>query len=616
MLFRWFENLIDPYEDAPVEMPPQKFAAFIWYYMKPFRWLLLGTVLVSIAMAVLELAVFDFVGRLVDWLGTTDRAGFWESHGDFLTLMGLAVIIGWPLFALIDDLINHQGVLGNSAMMIRWRAHRYLLRQSMNFFANDFAGRLANKVMQTAVTVRDTVLTMVNIFVYVGVYFFGAIGLFAANDWRLIIPVAVWLLFYIAIIRFFLPRIGKLSEAQSEARSQLNGRIVDAYTNIQTVKMFADSGAEDDFAREGMDNMMATIIPQMRLFTLLSVCLHGINGLLIATTLGLGLYLWTEGHIEAGALALAGGLLMRLQGISHWFLWEVARLFEGLGMIADGQKTLAQPIALTDPEYPAPFAVPHGEVHFDRISFHYGKKTGVIEDFSLLIEAGQKVGLVGRSGAGKSTLVNLLLRLHDVEKGSILIDGQNIRDITQADLRRHIAMVTQDTSLLHRSIRDNIAYGMPEASEASIIRAAERAEAHQFIPELSDGKGRTGYDAHVGERGVKLSGGQRQRIAIARVILKNAPVLVLDEATSALDSEAEAAIQSQFHELMVDKTVIAIAHRLSTIAEMDRLVVIDRGQIIEDGTHDELVAAGGIYADLWSRQSGGFLPADVTSAAE
>ncbi|WP_372340430.1 ABC transporter ATP-binding protein [Parvularcula sp. IMCC14364] len=617
-MFRWFENIVPPFpEDAP-ERPPEKLGSFIWYYTKPFRWLLLSGLLISGFMAVIELMIFDFIGALVDWLATADRSTFFETHGTPLIIMAVLVMLIWPVAALIDDTITHQGLLGNFAMQIRWRGHRYLLRQSTSFFADDFAGRLSTKVMQTALGVRDAVIQVTNLFVYVGVYFAGAIFLFAGSDWRLTIPILLWVLGYGTVMVIFLPKLKDLSQEQSDARSVVTGRIVDAYTNIQTVKMFSCGSAEDQYARKGMEGMLDTVYRQMRQVTWLSFWLHVLNSALITATLGLGFWLWAAGQIEAGALAVAGALLMRLQGMSHWFLWEVAGLFESIGSVQDGIETISQPISVTDVASPQDFSVTRGEIRFDNVSFHYGKSKGVLSDFDLSIDAGEKVGLIGRSGAGKSTLINLLLRLYDTEKGSILIDGQQINCAKQEDLRRNIAVVTQDTSLLHRSIRENIAYGQADASMESIINAARLAEAHDFIPDLTDGKGRSGYDAHVGERGVKLSGGQRQRIAIARVILKDAPILVLDEATSALDSEAEAAIQGQLNNLMQGKTVIAIAHRLSTIAAMDRLIVLDQGKIVEEGTHQTLIEKDGIYAGLWSRQSGGFLMLDgsAQTAAE
>lgn len=595
-------------------MPPKDLFAFIWHYTAPFKWLLLAGMIVSGLMAVIEVWVFDFIGNIVNWLAATNPGDLFADKGSEIILMIAIVAVLWPLFALIDDTVTHQGMLGNYAMQIRWRAHRYMLRQSISHFTDDFAGRLATKVMQTALGVREAVLKVTNLFVYVAVYVLGALTLFTASDIRLAIPTLIWIFVYAGLGWHFMPRLQKISQEQADARSGLTGRIVDAYSNIQTVKMFSSNEEEDVYAKEGMETMLDTVYRQMRQVTLLSFFIHLVNGILIASTLGLGLWLWSRGQVETGALAVSGALLMRLQGMSHWFLWEVAALFESIGSVQDGIETLSRPISITDPDIPKPFQVVHGEIAYKDVHFNYGKTEGdgVIADFNLAIKPGEKVGLIGRSGAGKSTLVNLLLRLYDTEKGDILIDNHRIVDISQEELRKNIAVVTQDTSLLHRSIRENIAYGRPEATEQEIHQAAELAEAWDFIPDLVDGKGRKGLDAHVGERGVKLSGGQRQRIAIARVILKDAPILVLDEATSALDSEAEAAIQQQLDQLMQGKTVIAIAHRLSTIAAMDRLIVIDKGEIKEQGTHSQLVAQDGIYASLWARQSGGFIAVDET----
>ncbi|NHK27861.1 ABC transporter ATP-binding protein [Parvularcula flava] len=618
MWFRWFEKAVSPFPDEHQDMPPKDLLAFTWHYTKPFRWLLVGLALFSAGAAVVEVAIFNFLGSIVDWLAGTDPSALFAERGTELVLIGLVTLIVWPLFGLISDTILHNGLLGNYAMQIRWRAHRFMLRQSTQFFTDDFAGRLTTKVMQTALGVRDAVVKVTNLFVYVAVYFIGAVILFASADPRLAAPILIWLVAYFATMRHFLPQLRDVAKEQADARSALVGRIVDAYTNIQTVKMFSSGRNEEAYARDGMEIMLDTVYRQMRQVTGLSVTLAVINAALIAGTLGLGLWLWSQGLVQAGALAVAGALLMRIQGMSHWFIFEVAGLFESIGSVQDGIETVARPIKVADVAEPKPFAIKGGAIAFDKVGFHYGKGSGIIENLSLDIAPGEKVGLVGRSGAGKSTLVSLLLRLYDVEKGRILIDGQDISQVRQDELRRAIAVVSQDTSLLHRSIYDNIAYGREDATMEMVENAARLAEAADFIPDLVDGKGRKGYDAHVGERGVKLSGGQRQRIAIARLILKNAPILILDEATSALDSEVELAIQTQLQQLMAGKTVLAIAHRLSTIAAMDRLIVIDRGRIVEQGSHRELVERGGIYADLWAHQSGGFIGADeeTESAAE
>jgi ATP-binding cassette subfamily B multidrug efflux pump len=492
-------------------------------------------------------------------------------------------------------------------MLVRWLAHRYILGQSLNFFQDEFAGRVSQKVMQTAIAVRDTVTKLSDVFVYVSVYFIGTLFLVGDADLWMIVPILVWAVGYAAILVRYVPRMQRVSALQADARATMTGRVVDSYTNIQTVKLFAHTRREHDYTRGAMSEFLATVHRQMRIITTLTFFLHFNNSVLLAATAGVSIYAWRHDLVSLGSIAVALGLVMRFRAMSQWILWEVAGMFEEIGTVQDGITTIARPVAITDRPDATPLAVTRGEIRFENARFHYGRQTKVIEDFTLTIAPGERIGIVGRSGAGKSTLVNLLLRFFDLEGGRILIDGQDIAQVTQESLRRQIGMVTQDTSLLHRSVSENIRYGRPEASEEAVVAAARRAHADAFIRQLSDPKGRTGYDAHVGERGVKLSGGQRQRIAIARVFLKDAPILVLDEATSALDSEVEAAIQESLYALMAGKTVVAIAHRLSTIAAMDRLVVLDHGRIVEIGRHQELLAKGGLYAELWRRQSGGFL---------
>ncbi|MEM9839021.1 MAG: ABC transporter ATP-binding protein [Pseudomonadota bacterium] len=613
-MFRLFENLVDPLKDEAPERPPAKLWPFIWHYAKPFRWLFATTIITSICIAFLEVFAFERIGHLVDLAAGSTPETFFGEHGGALITVVLMIGILWPLMHAFDEFPFLQGIMGNMPMSIRWRAHRYLLRQSSTFFADDFAGRVATKVMQTALSTRDVADKATNLMVWATVYFGSALLLFFANDWRLTIPLLIWLGTYGLIMRYFLPRLSAISERQSEDRSMLTGRVVDAYTNIGTVKLFSTGPAEDAYAREGMRTMLGSVYPQMRLATALSLSLHTLNGLLIASTLGLGMFLWSGGLLTIGAVAFASSLALRLQGISQYFLWEVAGLFENIGTVQNGMEMLSRPLTVTD-KTEETLRVKKAEIAFEGVSFHYGKdEKTVISDLNLRIAPGEKVGLVGRSGAGKSTLVNLLLRLHDVEDGQITIDGTSVSDVTQDSLRASIGVVTQDTALMHRSIRENIAYGRPDATEEQIIAAAKKAEAWDFIQELQDLKERKGLDAHVGERGVKLSGGQRQRIAIARVVLKDAPILILDEATSALDSEVEAAIQARMSDLMANKTVIAIAHRLSTIAAMDRLIVLDKGAIVEEGTHEDLLHKDGLYASLWKRQSGGFIGSSEAAA--
>lgn len=615
--FKWLESRVDSFPPEVPSKPTPTVKGFIWHYSKPFVPLLAAGLALSVIIAVLEVRVFAFVGRLVDTLTSADRATFWQTHGtELLIYAGLALLV-LPLASALADAIENQGLRGNYAMRVRWLGHRYMLRQSMEFFHNEFAGRVATKVMQAAMGVRDVVMKLTQVIAWVLVFLITAIISFAANDWRLAIPLVVWLVLYGFTMRFFVPRLGKLSEKQADMRSLVTGRIVDTYTNMPTVKLFAHASREDDYAKEGMKWMLESVYASMRVSTMMNLVLNLINGLLLTSTAALATWLWYTNAITVGAIAFSVGLVYRMLGMAHWMLWEIASLFEDFGVVKDGVDVIAREQAVTDKPNAKALKVEKGEIAFENLHFNYGKPVEngheVIAGLSLTIKPGEKVGLVGRSGAGKSTIANLLLRFYDVGSGSIVIDGQNIADVTQESLRAAIGVVTQDTSLLHRSVRDNIRYGLPDATEAEISAAAQKAHADEFIANLVDPNGRRGMDAHVGERGVKLSGGQRQRVAIARVLLKNAPILILDEATSALDSEVEAAIQENLYTLMEGKTVIAVAHRLSTIAAMDRLVVMDKGRVVEEGTHAELVKKKkGIYASLWQRQSGGFLiPEDI-----
>lgn len=611
-LFRWLESRCDPFPPDLPEKPPTTLSGFVIHYARPFWPLVLASSTMATAIALTEVFLFSFMGRLVDWLALTGPENLWAEHRIFLVAMGLLVLVGLPVLKFFYTSVTYQGLLGNFAMRTRWQAHRYLLRQSMEFFHNDFAGRVATKMMQTALAVRDTVLEMTDIFLYVIVYFCGTLVLFAASDIRLAAPMIVWLACYLLVMWYFVPRLRQVSMEQADRRSEVTGRVVDSYSNIGTVKMFSHAAQEDSYAREGMGAFLDNVYRQMRLAALLVSILALMNGILLFGVAALSIWLWTQGEISAGAIAFTIGLVLRMQGMSEWVLNEVGNLFENIGVVQDGIQTIARERSIVDAPGTPALIIGDGEVRFDNVHFNYGKQLhgisqGVMNGLSLTIRPGEKNGVVGRSGAGKSTLVSLLLRFYDLQGGRILIDGQDITGVTQDSLRAGIGMVTQDTSLLHRSIMDNIRYSKPDAPMQDVIAAAKQAHAHDFIQDQEDQAGRQGYQAHVGERGVKLSGGQRQRIAISRVLLKNAPILILDEATSALDSEVEMAIQENLFNLMEGKTVIAIAHRLSTIAAMDRLIIMDQGDIVEEGTHDTLLQQGGLYAELWSRQSGGFL---------
>ncbi|MDN2482515.1 ABC transporter ATP-binding protein [Vibrio agarivorans] len=609
-MFKKFESFTQPFPDDSPQPPPNGIFAFCRHYTRGFEVPLLLMSLMSLVVAVVEVSLFGAMGNLVDWLSNSDPATFWQENRSQLIGYSLLLLVVMPILVVIYSLLVHQTLLGNYPMSIRWLAHRYLLKQSVTFYQDDFAGRVATKVMQTSLAVRETVMKTMDVFVYVSVYFTSIVVLLAQADVRLMIPMLLWLASYISIQLYYVPKLKKVASDQADARSTMTGRIVDSYTNIATVKLFSHTDRETEYAQKGMQGFLKTVYREMRLVTGFDVLVELTNYLLVFSIGAISIYLWMNNAITVGSIAIAIALALRINGMSKWIMWEVSSLFENMGTVVDGMKTLSKPIAIEDKPNAQPLSVERGEIVFDNVSFHYGENKGVINHLNLAIKPGEKVGLVGRSGAGKSTLVNLLLRFHDVEAGQIKIDGQAITEVTQDSLRANIGMVTQDTSLLHRSIRDNILYSNPAASEEDLLNATQQAHADEFIQTLTDPFGNVGYDAQVGERGVKLSGGQRQRIAISRVLLKNAPILVLDEATSALDSEVEAAIQESLDELMVGKTVIAIAHRLSTIAAMDRLIVLDKGEIVEQGSHQELLKHGGIYAHLWAHQTGGFIGTD------
>ncbi len=617
-MFARFERMIDPYPSQVPETPPAGFVAFCWHYSKGVWPILAVMAFTAAVIGFGEAYVYALLGNLVDWLAYQDKESFLETEFWHLVFMGAFILVFLPLFALWNNLLVHQTLLGNYPMIVRWLTHRQLLGQSASFFADEFAGRVATKVMQTSLSLRETVMRLFDIAVYVSSYFIGMLIVAGSADLWLMVPMVVWLVCYILLMRHFVPKLSKIAQQQADARSIMTGRIVDSYTNILTVKLFSHARREESYAQESMDLFLETVHRQMRLVTKLNVTLYTLNALLLTTVGGLSIHFWLGDAVTIGAAALSIGLVLRLTGLSRWIMWELAQLFENIGAVMDGKIMLAKPAAVVDVPEAKPLQVSKGEIQFETIRFHYGKEGGVIENLSLRVKPGEKVGVVGRSGAGKTTLMNLLLRLHDLEAGRILVDGQDIARVTQDSLRASIGVVTQDTSLLHRSVFENIAYGRPDATPSEVEEACRRAKADAFIADLHDVEGRKAYAAQVGERGVKLSGGQRQRIAIARVFLKDAPILLLDEATSALDSEVEAAIQDSLYSLMEGKTVIAIAHRLSTIAALDRLIVMDEGQVVEEGRHDELIAQDGLYARLWAHQSGGFLPSagEASAAAE
>ncbi|WP_429946385.1 ABC transporter ATP-binding protein [Bibersteinia trehalosi] len=606
-LFSWFESRIDPYPDEMPSTPKSGVVPFIWEATKGMR-LYLALVVVLVALiGIIEGVLFQYMGTLVDWVSKYSPTELWDTKGWSIIWMGIVALLS-VVFVFLGSSFRFQTLQGVFPMRLRWNFHRLMLGQSMGFYQDEFAGRVSAKVMQTALAVRDVIMTCADMLVYTVVYLTTTSVILIQLDSWLFLPFIIWIVVLATVIRIYVPKLATAAQEQSDARSLMTGRITDAYSNIATVKLFSHGNRESRYAKESMEEFMVTVHKQMRLVTTIETLTYFNSIFLIVSTAAIGLWLWGASIVTAGAIATSTALALRIKGLSQWIMWEFARLFENLGTVQDGMITLSKPHTVVDKADATPLSVEKGEIKFEHVNFAYDPKKPLLKDFNLTIKAGEKVGLVGRSGAGKSTLTNLLLRFYDVQNGQISIDGQNVADITQESLRSQIGLVTQDTSLLHRSVRENLMYGRPNATEEEMLKAVERAAAAEFIPNLQDAKGRTGFDAHVGERGVKLSGGQRQRIAIARVMLKDAPILLLDEATSALDSEVEVAIQENLTELMEGKTVVAIAHRLSTIMAMDRLIVLDKGEIVEQGSHDELLALGGVYAKLWAHQSGGFLP--------
>lgn len=613
-MFHFFENLVDPYAPYPEQdAPPQKLWPFLWGYLKSFKTVFWVAGIMSFVVAGIEIWLIAYMGRLVDLIAPGGEMTVWKDHGWEFIAVGVFLLTLRPLLQVLDVALLNQTILPNVATLVRWRAHRHVLRQSVGWFENDFAGRIANRIMQTPPAAGEVAFQIFDAVTFALAYIVGAAILLGDADPLLMAPMVIWVVLYLFLVRWTVKRVGPASQASSDARSAITGRVVDSYTNIHSVKLFAHHDREVDYAKDAIETARQTFIQEMRLFTIMDVSLVILNGFLIVSVVGWGLYLWANGFTSAGTVAAAAALTLRLNAMTGWIMWAVTSLFRELGVVSEGMETIAQPVTLLDAKDAKPLSVTRGAIEIEDLSHHYGKKKGGIDHLNLTIPAGQKIGLVGRSGAGKSTLVKLLLRFYEAENGQIRVDGQDISTVQQDSLRSAIGMVQQDSSLLHRSIRENILYGRPDADEADMIAAAEKAQAHDFIERLEDGLGGRGYDAQVGERGVKLSGGQRQRISLARVILKDAPILLLDEATSALDSEVEAEIQKTLQDLMAGKTVIAIAHRLSTIAQMDRIVVLDEGKIVEDGTHAELLGLGGQYAGFWARQSGGFLTIDEGS---
>ena len=614
-MFRFFEDLVDPYVSyEETDTPPRRLWPFLRDYARPFRGVFAVTALLSMIGGFADIAMIWYVGRIVDLMSNAPAAYVWATHGTEFLIVAAVILIVRPVILVGNAALLHNTILPNFGTMIRWRAHRHVLRQPVGWFESDFAGRIANRIMQTPPAAGDAVFQIFDAVAFAAVTVVGAAIMLTEADARLLLPLAVWIVLYAMLVRWTINRAGPAAKASSDARSAVTGRVVDAYTNIHAVKLFAHHDSEIAYAKEAIETARETFKKEMRIVIKMDFALTMLNGCLIVAIIGWAIALWYQGVASVGTVAAASALVLRLNNMTYWIMWAFTSLVQALGVVQEGMETITQPIALVDAKGAPALRLTEGRVQIEGVSHHYGRGSGGLRNVTLVVKPGERIGLVGRSGAGKSTLVKLMLRFYDTESGRILIDGQDIAGVTQSSLRAAIGMVAQDTGLMHRSVRDNIMYGRPDATEAMMVAAAKQAEAHEFIQTLEDPEGRRGYDAHVGERGVKLSGGQRQRVALARVILKDAPILILDEATSALDSEAEALIQEALYGVMKGKTVIAIAHRLSTIAAMDRIVVLEDGAIAEEGTHAELIGRNGVYARFWARQSGGFI--GIEEAAE
>ena len=609
-MFKKFEHIINPFPNANLSVGDMTLSKFIWHCLKGMKRYIAAMSILTGIIASIEAGLYLIVGLIISNMITSGPKNFFKDFGWQLGVIAI-IFVSTILLVLFQSLLKRQSLAGNMPMILRWKFHKHLLNQTFDFYSNEFSGRISAKVMQTAIAMRDLVFTLTDILIYVGIYIFTMIAIVSSFSLTLSIPFFVWLFFYTLSLIFFVPKLIHLSKNQADARSLMTGRITDAYTNINLVKLFSHSGRESSYAKNSMTDFLKTVHKQMRQVTFIEVVNHSLSVMLILSTTVLSIFLWTESLINIGIVGAATAMALRLNGISHWVMWEIASLFENIGVTQDGFNMLSKKIVINDSRQAKPLVIKNNAtITFDNVSFAYSAEP-VFSAFSLKIKAHERIGIVGRSGAGKSTLINLLLRFYDVSNGSIQINQQDIKSVSQTSLRSSISVVSQDNSLLHRSIKENIAYGRPESTMAEIIKAAKIAECHDFIMQLKDQHGRTGYDSHVGERGVKLSGGQKQRIAIARLALKNAPILILDEATSALDSEVETIIQQSLQTLMAKKTVISIAHRLSTISMMERLIVMDKGQIIEEGTHEELIRKKGLYSKLWRKQSQGFIGEDL-----